>query len=242
MFPASSGYSSNVVADCPSPSQVKKAGVILRRTWRGDRELDDKFWTAYDVLVAYRAAYVNALASANMGLRRMVRTEQCQVEVSQRLKRIPTILDKLIREPTLPLSSMQDIGGVRAVLGSIDEVRRVEARVKKNRALLGYADYIVKPRSSGYRAVHLIVEYQGRSIEIQLRTRMMHEWAITVERLSGRLGQNLKKDGEHAIQALMSAISRAMAIEEQGGTVDVALLDEIDTLRARANPYLSGGS
>lgn len=150
-------------------------------------------------------------------------------------------MDKLRREPTLPLSSMQDIGGVRAVLANIDEVRRVEARVKRNRPLRGYADYITSPRQSGYRGVHQIVEYRGRQIEIQLRTWVMHEWAITVERVSGRVGQNLKRDGVSAIQDLMRAISEAMAIEEVGDIVDDARQIEIARLRQIADPYLHLG-
>lgn len=190
------------------------------------------------MLIAWRAAHGAPLASANMGLRSMVQSSGCQIEVSQRLKRIPTILDKLRREPTMALASMQDIGGVRAVLNSISEIRRVEARVKKHRPSVGYADYITTPRDSGYRGVHLIVEYRERNIEIQLRTRVMHDWAITVERIGARLGQNLKQDGHHAIQNLMSAISEAMAIEETGGIVDPSMQTEIDRLREIANPYL----
>ncbi|AAT90059.1 hypothetical protein Lxx24254 [Leifsonia xyli subsp. xyli str. CTCB07] len=64
-----------------------------------------------------------------MGLRSMIKTEGCQIEVSQRLKRFTTIIDKLTaREQTLALSGMQDIGGCRAILGSVEEIRRVEAR------------------------------------------------------------------------------------------------------------------
>lgn len=227
---------------CPSPSQVKKAGSVLRKWMRNEIDDVERVEKAIGVLVTYRAAHTNALASANMGLRSMVASEGCPVEVSQRLKRIPTILDKLGRESTLALSNMQDIGGVRAVLRSVDEIRKVEARVRHRRPIHGSADYVSQPRASGYRGVHLIVGYQQRHIEIQLRTRAMHDWAITVERLSGRLGQNLKKDGQHAIQTLMSAISEAMAIEEQGGTVGAALIAEITRLRGEANPYLLGGA
>lgn len=70
---------------------------------------------------------------------------------------------------------MQDIGGCRAVLASIDEVRRVEARLRKSRPPVGYSDYVTTPRSSGYRGVHLVVVYDGRRIEVQLRTLVMHE-------------------------------------------------------------------
>jgi ppGpp synthetase/RelA/SpoT-type nucleotidyltranferase len=42
----------------------------------------------------------------------------------------------------------------------------VERRLKKNRSPVGYDDYITTPRASGYRGVHVIVEYDGRAIEI----------------------------------------------------------------------------
>lgn len=227
-------------ADPLSTSQVKKAGRVLRRAMRGEAvPFDDIVW-AHEVLLAFRAAHARPLGKANMGLRSMVKTERCDVEVSQRLKRVPTILEKLTREPTLPLSSMQDIGGCRAVLASIDEVRRVEARLKKNRPPVSVSDYIAHPRDSGYRGVHVVVDYDGRHIEVQLRSRVMHEWAITVERLSSRIGRNLKGDGRHAVQNLLRVISQAMAIEEQGGSVDDSLLQEMDALRVRARPYLEG--
>jgi hypothetical protein len=38
------------------------------------------------------------------------------VSVTQRLKKFSTILDKLSRYPTMRLTAMEDIGGVRAIL------------------------------------------------------------------------------------------------------------------------------
>jgi ppGpp synthetase/RelA/SpoT-type nucleotidyltranferase len=222
-------------------AQVKKAGRMIRHFVRGEGGVSEtRLQDSLQILLAWRASHQAPLVKANNGLRSMVRSEGCRVEVSQRLKRTPTILDKLIREPNLPLSSMQDIGGVRAVLDSIDEVRRVEARLKRRRPPVGYSDYIADPRASGYRGVHVIVMYDRRQIEVQLRTRVMHEWAITVERLSSRMGKNLKGDGDHAVQELMAAISQAMAVEEQGGVVDAQLHSEIARLRQIAQPYLEG--
>ena len=178
-----------------------------------------------------------------MGLRSMVDTEGCRVEVTQRLKRIPTIVDKLQREPTIRLSTMQDIGGCRAVLDSIDEIRRVERRLVRNRPPVRVSDYISSPRDSGYRGVHVIVTYDDRMIEIQLRTQAMHEWAITVERLSGRLGEDLKGGrGPQQVRDLLEVISEAMAIEEAGGVVGQVLSERVQSLRTIAEPYLRGGS
>lgn len=223
-----------------SSNQVKKAGRTLRSYMRGDDVSRESVAHAIDVVQRYRAAHQLPLTKANNGLRSMVRTEGCRVEVSQRLKRFMTIIDKLEREPTLSLPTMQDIGGVRAVLDTVDEVRRVEARLRKNRPILGYNDYITTPRTSGYRGVHVVVGYDDRAIEVQLRTRVMHDWAITVERISSRVGENLKRDGDHAIQDLLAAVSRIMALEEQGLPVDSSHHEELDRLRKTAEPYLRG--
>lgn len=156
--------------DPPSISQVNKAGRTLRAYQRGELVTDARYRAALSVLRAFRAAHSYPLTKANMGLRSMVLTEGCRVEVSQRLKRVPTILDKLMREPTMQLANMQDIGGCRAVLDNIKEVRRVQKRLAKNRPPTRVNDYVAAPRSSGYRAVHLVVQYDDRNIEVQLRT------------------------------------------------------------------------
>lgn len=171
----------------------------------------------------------------------MVKSEGCRQQVTQRLKRRETILAKLMREPTLPLASMQDIAGCRAVVDSIAEVRRIRARLQHRRPVYATYDYITSPRPSGYRGVHVVVDYHGRRIEVQLRTIMMHEWAIAVERLGGRIAEDLKSgEGPAEVLAWLRAVSRAMAMEEEGEAVPADLAGEIDTLRAKAVPFLRG--
>jgi ppGpp synthetase/RelA/SpoT-type nucleotidyltranferase len=177
-----------------------------------------------------------------MGLRSRVKTARCRLEISQRLKRVPTIVEKLNREPTLQLANMQDIGGCRAVLRSITEVRRVQKRFDHKRPPLRINDYVEEPRSSGYRALHLIVEYDDRQIEVQLRTEAMHEWAVTVERLGSQLRADLKAGhGPQPLLELLEAASEAMALEERGLQVDASLVDRIRRLRQAAEPFLSRG-
>ncbi|WP_065571414.1 RelA/SpoT domain-containing protein [Microbacterium oleivorans] len=225
-----------------SSSQVNKAGSRIRKFLRGELEDRAQLDHAIRVIEAFRAAHQYPLVKANNGLRSMISTERCQVEVSQRMKRFMTILDKLHREPTLALSRMQDVGGCRAILSSVDEIRRVEARLRKRRPVVGYSDYISNPRASGYRGVHVVVEYDSRCIEIQLRTRLMHLWAITVERQSALIGENLKQDGSHDVQQFMAAMSEAMALDESGQAIPQTLLASIQDLRLRADPYLAKGT
>ncbi len=228
-----------------SASQVNRAGKVLR-DWYSDAGrpvMGPAERAALDVLVEFRGTHATPLLKANNGLRSMLRTEGCPVEVSQRLKRMSTIIDKLTREPTMALSRMQDIGGCRAIVNTLDQLRRVERRLAKNRPPERVDDYVAHPRSSGYRAVHLIIQYDGRRIEVQLRTMVMHEWAVAVERLGGQLGQDLKSGrGPLPVLDWLEAISEALAIEEQGGSVDGMLIARLAQLRLGASPYLSGGS
>ena len=222
----------------PSKTQVNKAGRILRDWARSDlahaeEPLPDRVKEALNVVRAYRAWHQYPLIKATNGLRSAVMTSRCAVEVSQRLKRIPTIVDKLRREPTMQLGNMQDIAGSRAVLNDLDEVQRVAARLRRNRPVLRMFDYVAVPRPSGYRAVHVVITYpdhdgHDRPVEIQLRTHVQNEWATAVERLSARYGQDLKSGyGPQEVLDWLSAISDAMSLEEKAQAVPKELLDRI---------------
>ncbi|GAB4336714.1 MAG: hypothetical protein Kow0010_24670 [Dehalococcoidia bacterium] len=70
----------------------------------------------------------------------------------------------------------------------------------------------------------------------------MHEWAVAVERIGGRIDEDLKSSqGPPAILEWLEAVSNALATEDEGGVVDTALARRIDTLRRRAQPFLAGG-
>lgn len=240
------GYDSSMVrVKPPSTSQVNKAGDVLRAfffTAKEDRsdEAFDRVGDAIDLLVVWRAAHATPLQTATMGLRSRVETAGCDSSrVSQRLKRMPTILNKLGREPGMKLGRMADVGGCRAILNDLSEVRRVLARYEGSGKALRIRDYVANPKPSGYRAIHVIVDYSGRKIEVQLRTRVMHEWAYMVEMTTTRTGFDVKSGkGPIEVQDWFHAVSEAMAIEEQGLTVDAILAERVSTLRVKAQPHL----
>ncbi len=123
--------------------------------------------------------------------------------IAQRLKRIPSILDKLSRFPGMRLHRMQDIGGCRAVVSDIKKVRRLSDGIVNSRTrnqLVKKDDYISLPKPSGYRGIHLVYKYQGTKadiftnhlVEMQIRTRVQHAWATAVEIMGTFLHQSLK--------------------------------------------------
>ncbi len=78
-----------------------------------------------------------------MNLRYHVDKEEGRVggraEVAQRLKRWTTIIDKLAREPKMPVTQMKDIGGDRALLPSLHHDYAVSRRLRKTWTITGSA-------------------------------------------------------------------------------------------------------
>ena len=140
-----------------------------------------------------------------MNVRRHARHVDPNAYVVQRLKRLPSIEAKLRRQPTMALDQMQDLGGCRAVVDSIADVDALVRRLRHSRQRhelvdKGFQDYIARPAASGYRSVHLPFSYQsvksphwnGRVIEVQVRTRSQHAWATAVETVGFFTSQELK--------------------------------------------------
>jgi ppGpp synthetase/RelA/SpoT-type nucleotidyltranferase len=115
---------------------------------------------------------------------------------SQRIKRMPTILEKIKSGTYTDLSSMQDLGGCRAIVSDISSVRKLYEKLQSTPAsgftqiVKSQRDYISSPKPSGYRSMHMVVSLDqpdengtpsSVNIEIQCRTRTMHLWATAVE-------------------------------------------------------------
>ena len=59
------------------------------------------------------------------------RIDEKNIIVAERLKRLPTIIDKLGRFEKMSLSRMQDIAGVRIIVNGMDELKVAERYIKK---------------------------------------------------------------------------------------------------------------
>ena len=108
----------------------------------------------------------------------------------------------------MQLTTMQDIGGVRAILSKVSDVYNLAGEYKtKSRfahELINEYDYVQHPRDSdGYRSLHLIYKYRnsqhpgfdGLRLELQIRTKLQHTWATAVETMDTLLESVLKVVG-----------------------------------------------
>lgn len=231
-----------------SKRQVGRAGVVLREflLWEPGTRTPlraDQVSQAFAAVTWWRSLHAQPLSKTATSLRYHVAREaglvDGRVDVTQRLKRTSTIGDKLTREPTMEITQMQDIGGVRARLPDIDHLYAVSRRLKKTWTIQRTRDYVAEPKQSGYRALHHIVRRDGRLIEVQLRTAVQDAWANQVEDDGHATGVGLKfgrgADAAHAYYAL---ISQVFALAEHGRVVSDALAQELQTAHAKTKHTL----
>lgn len=207
--------------------EVNRAGKILATA---DPDTEDWLW-AYEVLANWRACHGYPINTFQALLRKRLKDVDRNAIVAQRLKRAPSVIAKLQRFSSMKLSQMQDIAGLRAVVGSIARVRKLDAAYREStfkHELASSKDYISQPKSDGYRSIHLVYrysndhapDYNGLLLELQLRTKLQHAWATGVETMSTFLGQALKSgQGERPWRRFFEIASAAFTFVEETAPV-----------------------
>lgn len=213
----------------PTKSQLRRAGSVIRKHQRGEAGAEE-FLNALALVRAYRAEFANPLKKLNSGLRGITTRAGIAADVTQRLKREPTIIEKLAeRETGLDLSRMQDIGGCRVVVEDIHDLRTTQSEIHRlwQVEITMVRDYVASPRRSGYRAVHIVLLRKGLPLEVQLRTTWMHDWAELVENISGELGINFKQDGDSAIHNALADLSQLHQAAAGGASITQEIADRL---------------
>ena len=201
-----------------SRQKVANAGARIREGVATDEDAA--------VIDTWREAHRHVINSFQSILR--TRTRGTGIVVAQRHKRKRTIVDKLNRYPKMRLNRMDDVAGCRLIFDTIDELHAFResfhgARFNhKLRNVPDKYDYISHPKSSGYRGIHDIYEYnstlmagrdyKGLLLEVQYRTFPQHAWATCVE-LVGFLTENQPKfdRGEEHIKMILRLSSEIIA-------------------------------
>lgn len=199
------------VTEFPAPQytgkQVVKAGRALLEPmpWiSDDDERSNHYRSVFRIAYDWRASHAYPMRRIRQELRANLYIARMKGLTAARLKRMSSIRKKLERN-TITLAQIQDIGGCRAILHDSNSVMALIQSYREGNTshkVREERSYIEMPRPSGYRSHHIVLEfrpgdraeepYEGRRIELQLRTRLQHSWATAVESMGLVLRQDLK--------------------------------------------------
>lgn len=211
-----------------SKTTINRAGATLVASKPTTKE----YKAALKIVNEWRVCHAYPINTFQATLRRKS-SKYKNVIVAQRLKRLPTIINKLERYPGMSLARMQDVGGVRGIVNNIEEVRELQAQYSDTKRfsheLVREDDYITTPKPDGYRGVHLVYrynntragnrlaeKYKGLKLELQLRTKVQHSWATAVETMGTFRGEALKsRQGNRDWLEFFELVSSAFAFAEQ---------------------------
>ncbi|WP_026959890.1 GTP diphosphokinase [Aliagarivorans taiwanensis] len=121
-----------------------------------------------------RERYIDEFVS---GLRSEIGKAQINAEVYGRPKHIYSIYRKM-QKKSLDFGKLYDVRAVRIVTERIQDCYALLGIVHTNYHHIPseFDDYVANPKPNGYQSIHTVVlGPQGKSVEIQIRTKQMHE-------------------------------------------------------------------
>lgn len=208
-----------------SSNQITKAGItILSST---DKE---EYSKAVEVINDWRSLHLPVLDELKNTILSLLLSKNIRIYlVSHRLKRFSSIQNKLDRNPQSKLGTLQDIGGLRFVVPTMSVLNKALSYITENlpehfeftKAPVSYID--TPKKTSGYRSVHFVYKYHsensdvdGLKIEVQLRTKLQHSWAMAVETAELITNSALKaSQGDKEWMDFFKITSSLFAIKEQ---------------------------
>ena len=211
-----------------SENEINKAGEILKN--ENSPELDVN--KSLEVLNNFRASHRYPLHIFQVNLKNNSLSKDKNALVSQRLKRVSSIIKKLNRiyasSSSLKLFQIQDIAGCRVVVKNHFLAKELFEIYLKGRNLkhkfVKSNDYVTYPKDDGYRSFHVVYEFysdknkrdfNGQRVEIQIRTKLQHLWATAVETVDFFTRQSLKLgEGKQEWAEFFKLVSSAFAIKE----------------------------
>jgi (p)ppGpp synthase/HD superfamily hydrolase len=184
-------------------NHIKRAGLALI----GNDEF--KRIEAINDINTWRVSFTPFMQKLETAISQLLATQKITYTRASRIKRLPSIVDKLKVHPDRGLGTMQDIGGIRFIFDQLTDTytafNLILQQPIEGFELVKTYDYInghgISPKESGYRSIHLVYKSVSEQeidnnykIEVQLRSRLQHSWAMAVETASLVTNSTLKAD------------------------------------------------
>jgi len=218
-----------------SKTKIDKSGNALSK---GTFKDEINFIELEEVFDEFRKGHLLPLTETTLELQIWLSNYSQRYYIAQRLKRKPQIIRKL-RRLSVRLSQLQDIGGARIIVDTNKDVEMLFKHLKDKVSeqteftIDRVADYRQKGRDvTGYRALHLIFKRDGYNLELQIRSRIQHYWAESIERTSVIYGHHLKEqEGDASVINYFKKLSDIFFEIEAGREPTTVQKIELDRLR-----------
>jgi len=170
-----------------------------------------------------REAAVEALRSQAATL---LSAHGLKAEVQGRPKHLYSIWKKM-QGKRLAFDAVFDLLALRVIVADVDACYAALARLHERWPPVAeeFDDYIAKPKPNGYQSLHTVVrDDAGRAVEVQIRTRAMHEhaefgvaahWAYKEAGARGYAGVSAEGSDEERIAAARKAVLRQLLAWER---------------------------
>ena len=189
-----------------------------------------------------RAAREISVAQARDGLMALLQAQGLQADVQGRPKHLYSIWKKM-QGKGLQFAQVLDARALRVVVSDVPACYAALARVHEAwRPVDGeFDDYIARPKPNGYQSLHtVVVGSDGRPLEVQIRTRTMHEhaehgvaahWMYKEAGTRGYAGVSASGEFEDRVAEARKAVLRELLAWERdfaghGGSADSAAFDD----------------
>jgi GTP pyrophosphokinase len=149
-----------------------------------------------------------------------------RAQVQGRPKHLYSIWKKM-RGKSLDFARVFDVRAMRVIVPEVADCYAVLARVHElYQPVPGeFDDYIARPKSNGYQSLHTVVQDdQGRAVEVQIRTRAMHDhaehgvaahWAYKEAGAKGYAGVSAAGDFDAQVAEARKAVLRQLLAWER---------------------------
>ncbi len=167
-------------------------------------------------------------------LQQRLNNESIRSEIYGRPKHIYSIWKKMQRKQ-LDIDELYDLLAVRVIVDNLTACYAVLGIVHSTWQYVPkeFDDYIANPKENGYQSLHtVILDPQGNRIEVQIRTKEMHEFA----ELGVAAHWSYKEGGKHNVAMDKSIASLRKLLAEKDG--DESLDDDFHSELFRDRVYV----
>lgn len=159
----------------------------------------------YEMLQKLRMTYKDSMSVVYNTIDRLAHKVDDNCICTYRIKRIESIISKLLRFKDMEVQRAADIAGCRCIMGTTANAIKLYDTIKRQQDKLPFIikgtpnNYIEFPKKDGYRSIHINVQMKAepkKVIEIQIRSLEHHNWATLVEISDVIFNSRLKEQGD----------------------------------------------